>query len=516
MLHRQLLLVLGVFFIFLTGCGNGEKDPYAVTRDTVPEPLTVTLFTRRTATLLESNIESINRVVERIKEMTNVTLEYSVGPWNTNEFISALEKRVNAGDIPDLIFPPSRNAVSIMAEEDMIVPVGYIKQIFPQFYFSFKETYWEDGTVNGVSYGIPFRRFVGPEVWVVDSEKRRAVSEFPITTFTALERKAKEYSRIAGRKNLIREDSASPPSLLRDLLYIEKGWRPLPFMNNSMVLFLKENDPEIYSLFDEMNDEIRSIFLKAIRLYEEGYYFGKPPRNGPLYGYMNFDAKTADEWFAFKVSANSFLMDPFYTQGAVSNLSDYEFIYDTNGGTPPYTINGVNHFYLGNTKQTDRVVDFLTTLQNREYFDLIQYGITGVDWELKEDGAMEFLPESRYPSGAYWRNPLLMFSTDFSLWRDNARWPGSLNTIISRFLDEYWNGPEDILDLAEFNLSPVEKEIELYRDELYENMYLKLFASSEDFRYRWDQFEESAEKVVGIIRTVLQEQLDNYTAAGDE
>jgi hypothetical protein len=91
-----------------------------------------------------------------------------------------------------------------------------------------------------------------------------------------------------------------------------------------------------------------------------------------------------------------------------------------------------------------------------------------------------------------------------------------LNTIISRFLDEYWNGPEDILDLAEFNLSPVEKEIELFRDELYENMYLKLFASSEDFRYRWDQFEESAEKVVGIIRTVLQEQLDNYTAAGDE
>ncbi|MFP4442001.1 MAG: hypothetical protein ACLFST_02690 [Spirochaetia bacterium] len=515
MLHRYLLLVLGVF-LFLSGCSNSEKDPYAVTKDTVPDPLTVTLFTRRTATLLESNIESINRVVDRIREMTNVTLEYSVGPWNTNEFISALEKKVNAGDTPDLIFPPSRNAVEIMAEEEMIVPVEYIKQIFPQFYFSFKERHWDEAVVDGVSYGIPFRTFVGPDVWVVDSEKRRAVSEYPLTTFAALEREAIEYSRIAGRKNLIREDGASPPSLLRDLLYIEKGWRPLPFLNNSMVLFLKENDPKIYSLFDEMDNEIQSFFLRAIRLYEEGYYFGKPPRNGPLYGYMNFDVKTADEWFAFKVSANSFLMDPFYTQGAVSNLSEYEFIYDKNGGTPAYTVDGLNHFYLGNTKQTDRVVDFLATLQEREYFDLIQYGITGLDWELKEDGDMEFLPDSRYPSGAYWRNPLLMFSTDFSLWRENSRWPGSLNAIIRNFLDEYWNGPEDVLDLTEFSLSPVEKEIALFRDELYENMYLKLFASSEDFRYRWDQFEESAGKVIAIIQTVLQEQMDGHSGAGDE
>jgi len=460
--------------------------------------------------MLDSNIEAIGRVIAEIRERTNVTLEYSTGSWNTNEFVSSLKKQKQSGNLPDIIFPPSRSAARIMAREEMIVSADFIKRDFPQFYFSFEENDWVDGQIDGNNYGVPFRIFEGPVIWIVDGEKRKAVADYPLSTFAAIERKAKEYSKLTGKKNLLRHDRGDPSALFRHLLYLEKGWRPLPSMNNSMILFLKENEPQVFSLFNEMNNEIYSILRKAINLYQEQYYFGQPPRNGPIYSFMTYNPLTADEWFAYRVSSNSFLMDPYYTQGAVTNLSGYEFVYDKNGGRPPYTIDAVNHLYLGNTKQIPRVIDFLSTLQSREFFELIQYGVPGIDWISDEDGSMELLPDSRYPTGSYWRNPLLVLSTNFQFWRDNSRWPESLNNIVSNFISDFWEGPEDLVDQVQFNFNTVNNELDIFREKLYENYYLELFKTTEELEYRWDQFRDAGEDVIEVIRNNLQKQLDDY------
>lgn len=368
-----LLLALVMSVSVFAGCESNGGGSASGTEDSgkKKEVVEITWWEYGDAPKDESVLQALNA---KSAEDIGVTVDFKFLPYADQE---KLTTALSTGATDDIAFTCSWfvNYANAAQKNQFLDITEKVKTNTPDLYNSMPEYVWEGSKVNGKIYAVPVYKDTAEiyyyrvnKDYVLDSAGLQ--SEFEsmsaaLSTATPLLKKLKEYND-AG--NAYPHGLSAPLSLDQGgMKGINARWDEL-----SSLLIGRRPEDTSYKVDSYFRDEAFVNDLKALsEWYQAGYINQDAPHITQNPGFYVFDNEQGyegaeAEWeigLDFKVAIQK-RTEPFASNS---------------------TITGAMNGIFANSKHPDEALKYLEYINtNKEYRNMLAYGVEGTNWELKD------------------------------------------------------------------------------------------------------------------------------------
>lgn len=442
---------------------------------------------------------------KRMADSVNATLDVVFIPWS--DLGNKTQVTLAGGEAVDLIFDAPWLHLNQMTAAGYYESLDeLIAQYGPNIMKVRPEIMWEANKINGKIIGVPMGALHSNcRKYVIRKDIREKLGFDPINTYEDLKKfiyavKEKEPGIIPFSTEKHAPDM-SYANVLVETDY-DLNMKVTQALGQSMVLHYKNNDGKVYNLFDQMEPKFWEYVSEARKIYQDKV--------------MNQDLMASqgagDLYKAGKVACivqndawKNYDNDKELEKAAPGASSELFFRYRFEPG-----LNTAN-FVQGNfqcipkvSKNKERAVMFLDWTAHKDNYDLLAYGIKGVNWEPVGEMQYKVIDDkySWFPYAWVW-NPT-HDRKDARLTKDE------LDKVL--FFTKAENFKTDILTGFSFDSSSLGNEIAQWNT-LETKYYILIMNGLVDPQSTWDKLKKEAEGPVKKIQDELQKQIDAFLAA---
>lgn len=519
MRHRmgKAWLLLVVLMLVLSACAadqgggsasSGEtskpaEDPGAAENEPL-EPVTLKIM------IPGDRPKSMDAVVaeaeKRMAGTLNVKLDVQFIPWSDIDQKTKLV--LSTGQEADLIFDAPWLHLNEMVE--FYEPLDQLLQQYgPDVLNTRPANMWEANKISGNIVGIPLGAFQSGtpssnHTYLVRKDIREKLGIAPIRSYEDLVKfmyavKEKEPSIIPFSTS--NSAASMSEATFRFQYDYETHLRTTHALGQSLVLHYKNNDGKVYNLFDEMDPKFWEYVTNARTLYLDKIIDPDMMATKGNHQLLKAGKQAVGSIPDFGVPTDIQAELEKNVPGAVLEaVTFYQFEPGKN----------ISNFVQGNficvpvaSKNKERAIQFLNWAHQKENYELLAYGIQGVDWEEAGDKLYKPLGDGYrwFPYAWIW-NP----THD----RLNAS-QGEDAIKANQFIMNGDNFVADILTGFSFDSTPVANELAQYNS-LEAKYYIILVNGVGDPDQVWNDFKGEAASYVKKIQQELEKQISEFLA----
>lgn len=455
----------------------------------------------------------IAAIEEASKDELNIKIEDVWIPWL--DYSSKMSVALAAGDEYDLVFTVLGENTPTWVSSDYFIPLDDLIEEYGQNIVETRGEQMMDANMFQGSDG-EYRQYVIPMAnaanqgftYLIRKDIREALGFDPVESFDELIELA--YAIRDSEYDVIPMTATSTCDFVRcyfvcfgyDSTFSPAGidlFRNSPLMKYNFILYMANNDGQVYNLFDDRDESFWNMVLLARELVEDGVLYDEVmSMSGSSLAYegkvgitVSSDFGVKDTWQNLIQAVDSsyeweaFAPVTLEPQTQVSEFRAFNFM------GVPYT-----------SDNAERAVMFLDWLcASQENYDLAAYGIEGETYELTEDGSYRYLT-----SDYYWFPFLWVWNP--TLDRHNANFTDEVNEIYDFYAD-FDNFIPSVYTGFTFNTDPVANEMaQIANCEL--EYWLPLVQGVADPETTWEAFKEDYYDVFKVVQTELERQLEEF------
>lgn len=520
MIHRKgkiWLLLLVVMMLALSACSAGGKGassgeagspkPAGNTDSAKNKPLDpVTLKIMIPGDKPKSMDAVIAEAEKRMAGTLNVKLDVQFIPWS--DLAQKTQLVLSTAQDVDLIFDAPWLHLNQMVES--YEPLEkLLDQYGSDILKTRPENMWEANKINGKIVGIPLGAFQSGtpssnHTYLVRKDIREKLGIAPIQSYDDLVKfmyavKEKEPSMIPFSTS--NSAASMSEATFRFQYDYETHIRPTHALGQSHVLHYKNNDGKVYNLFDKMDPTFWAYVTNARKLYQDKIIDPDIMATKGAHQLLKAGKQAVASIPDFGVPSDIQAELAKAVPGAkLEAVTFYQFEAGKN----------ISNFVQGNflcvpvaSKNKERAIQFLNWANQKENYELLAYGIKGVDWEEAGDKLYKPLGDGYrwFPYAWIW-NP----THD----RLNAA-QGEDAIKANQFIMKSENFTADILTGFSFDSTPVANELAQYNS-LEAKYYIILVNGVADQDRAWNDFKGEAAPSVKKIQEELEKQIAAFLA----
>jgi len=509
------ILAVSIFLsIFASACSKKQEPASTATPEPTkqveqstptPKPLEpVTLKIMRPGDRPKAMDAVQEEAEKRMKDTINVKLDIVFVPWS--DLDNKTRITLSSGENVDLIFDAP------WLHLDWAISSGYyepledlIKNYGPDVYKVRPELMWEANKYNGKIMAIPLGAFHAlGRSYLIRKDIREKLGFGPIKSYEELVNfmyAVKE--KVPGMIPFSTEKHA--PDMSETNVRVETDYdllmRPTHAFTQSLVLYYKGNDGKVYNLFDQMEPKLWEYIKNSRKLYKDKIINqdlmaspsgGELMKSGKVAVIVHNDIKNNynlrnDLKKNFPdADTEIFTLSSFEKGKKIINFKQWNFI-----AIPKVS------------KNKERAMMFLNWTAQKDNYDLLAYGIKGVNWEpVGEDSYKTLNSDYSYSPFAWIWNPVHERITADVTEEEKKR---------LLFCKDADNFVADILVGFSFDTNPVANEIAQYAA-LENKYYILILNGIIDPDENWEKFKKEAEQPVKKVQQELQRQIDQFLA----
>ncbi|MFD2329923.1 extracellular solute-binding protein [Cohnella sp. GCM10020058] len=361
----------------------------------------------------------------------------------------------------------------------------------------------EANKFNGKVYGLPQGNVQGGNnrQYIIRKDLREKYGIGPIKTLDEL----KEFAYAVGKNDpsvipwgTQTGNSSYVPFVLSE--EYDPYFRSTGALGQSLVLYFNANDGKVHNLFDEMEPKIWARILEARQLYQDKII------HQDVLAVKDMSAEMKSGKIAILV-ANDFGV-PDALLAVQDNVAGAELesvnFFDQKAQITDFKQN--NFIALSeSSSHKEAAIQFLDwAASSQENYDLLAYGIEGVNWEAVGDKQYKSIG-----SGYAWFP--FMWNWDPTHDRMNANFSQDVLDIYKQEQDPA-NFTEDILTGFSFDASPVTNELAQY-NQIEQKYYAGIMNGVMDPDGTWATFKKEGAALAKKIQNEYQKQVDAFLAA---
>jgi putative aldouronate transport system substrate-binding protein len=504
---KMTLLVLSVLMVLVvfTGCTSNK--------DTAPSSSPSNEQTKQPVTKLEpvtlkimfwgnrpADMDKVLQEAERrMADTLNVKLDVVISP--VMDYFQKSQMTLAAGESVDLVWDSSLMHMDQMIASGFFEPLDDLLQKYgPNIIATRSKEMFDGNKVGGITYGIPLgsAQFLG-STYLVRQDIREKLGIAPIKSYDDLIKFA--YAVKEKEKNvvpLLPSQSVFSEAAFRSAFDYDTQIRSTQALTNNM-LYYKNNDGKVYNLLDQMEPKVWDWITNARKLYNDKII------HPDVLAIKDYEAEFKSGKIAI-IPTHDFGVKDSFKQAIEKNVPGGKVEAVT--FFDPTVKKNISNFKQWNlmfvpvsSKNKERAIQFLNWTQEKDNYDLLAYGIKGVDWEPVGEDQYKSISDgySWFPYSWIW-NPKLD--------RMNASDSEDVKKLNS-FLKDANNFERDILTGFQFNAEPIVNELTKYKT-IEDNYYTPIFNGVVDPDQYFAKFKSEAGPTLKKIQQELQKQIDAF------
>ena len=517
-----LRILTAALIITLMSCEKQAKvDPFATVPDSIRErPIRVGVFfhprhyhtrpvTRNIVDFssrylppdnLEEHVE-LEKMLHEIEKRANIRFLFPEGSveWQEPDFYLGL------------VFG-EKNMRDLIEDNDLLPLDEPLARFAPGAYKNRSPEYWKANLFGGRIMGIPIQYYPFTGYWIVRRDVREDLGRPPVENYVDLIAFAYEVKR-SGTQDFVPLLTNSFPTYGDFRLYYEHDMRFTPAMPNCL-LFFRENDGRVHNLFDEMSSAVESTLDHVRTLFADGILGQNTLRDFSQLEYeprLDYSRRAAACFATLSQilrSQEQFVEAAEGTRGQV-----YEYFEERGPRQRPVmNLRSDNYLVVTGWGQQDitRVMEMINWFNDRDTYDLLNFGIRGTHWKPVGEESYDLLEKSYRKS-----NPLPLLSSNPAYERVPSVFGEDFpfHEQLAAFSRRSGDFEFDILHGFEFDSSAVRGDIQMLEALYYRKYYFPVFNGIEDRKRVWERVEESAGPILKKIQDELQWQIDIFLEA---
>ncbi|WP_337102739.1 extracellular solute-binding protein [Paenibacillus sp. YIM B09110] len=442
----------------------------------------------------------IAEIENRIKGTLNVKLDVIFSSWS--DIHQKTQIMLTSGEQVDLMFEAPWMHLDSMASAGYYEPLEDLLNEYGKNILAARpQQMWDANKINGQVLAIPLgNSFYKPTTYYIRKDLREKLGLQPMQSYDDIVTFARKVKEQFPDIIPMTPQTQIPMSEVHFRLAQGTDVMMTPMLTD-FILYRAPNSPDIRNMLDDPSPVIWSAIENARKLYQDKI--------------INPDVmaiKDPDNWVTTHPTAvylaTDFGLKADLAKKLLANLPGSELesytLFDPTVGKNSSTFKQWNFMTVPkSSKHKKEAIQFLDWANaSQENYDLLAYGIEGVNWEDAGDQQYKMLTPDKYPWFPYdW-----IWNPKFDRLDSNQE-PAAIE--LNRFIMNADNFTVDVLTGFNFDTSAVQNELSQFY--ALENQYLlPIYNGAVDLDTYWKEFAEKAGPALKKIQEEGQKQIDAF------